>query len=57
MIKKRLKRSTDRGDAVVQAFWVDPGTAFEPTDDRAAVTLKPRPYRASKQFAAPGRLR
>jgi hypothetical protein len=29
-IRKRLGRSTDSGDAVVQAFWVEPAPTYPP---------------------------
>lgn len=57
MIRKRLKRSTDRGDAVIQAFWINPSEAYDPGPDRAAVKLTPRKYRATKQLARPGSAR
>lgn len=45
-IRKRLKRSTDRGDACVQAFWTDPST-FRDTGD-APKKLQVRRYSGSR---------
>lgn len=45
-IRKRLNRSTDRGDAVVMAFWADPSTVREPGGERT-VKLRPVSYRSS----------